>query len=144
MGNGVFALVSDKDYARVNQYKWYLLKERQRRGGPYARRNKPTHMYMHNFILGVKGVDHKNHNGLDNRRSNLRRATQSQNNANQGLRRNNTSGAKGVSWDKVNRKWLVQIRKNYRRCTIGRFDSIEEAAKAYNRKAKELFGEFAK
>ncbi len=88
-------------------------------------------------------VDHINHNGLDNRKSNLRLCTGSQNIINCFLIKSNTSGYKGVSWDKKNKKWLVVIRVNGRKTHIGRYACIKEAAFAYDVEAIKYHGEFA-
>ena len=74
---------------------------------------------------------------------NLREATKSQNAVNSKIRRNNTSGFKGVSWHKDNRKWCARIRFNNKRIHLGSFNDINEAKNAYNEKSIELFGEFA-
>lgn len=92
-----------------------------------------------------KGViDHINGDPSDNRFSNLREATQSQNCANARKSKNNTSGVKGVHWDRVNKKWRATIMHKRRQITIGRFDTIKQAAAAYEAKAAALFGEFAR
>jgi hypothetical protein len=97
---------------------------------------------MHNVILNVKGIDHKNRNGLDNRRSNLRLATKGQNAANAPAR-GGSSRFKGVSWDATRRKWRVQIRVNGTTRTLGRFLKERDAAEAYREAALEAWGEFA-
>lgn len=88
-------------------------------------------------------VDHKNRIPSDNRWSNLRVATRSQNNANVGLKSHNTSGVKGVCWDRSRGLWLAQISVDTKRMHLGRFSSKEEAAAAYARAAIQHFGEFA-
>lgn len=88
-------------------------------------------------------VDHINRVRSDNTRDNLRIATRMQNMANQGIRKNNTSGYKGVNYDSRRKKWYVQIRDKDARITFGSFDTPELAAIAYNEKAKELHGDFA-
>ena len=89
-------------------------------------------------------VDHINGDSTDNRIANLRIATNSQNSMNRGLRRDNTSGVKGVSWSKKMRKWLVHIAVDGRLMHIGLFDTIEEAKAARIEVAKRLHGEFAR
>ena len=98
---------------------------------------------MHTLIAGVKGPDHVNSNGLDNRRINLREASQAQNCANQRLHSNNTSGYKGVSRERAERRWKARICVKGRHIFLGRFDDPVEAARAYNEAALEYFGEFA-
>lgn len=145
---GKFALVSPEDFDELNQFKWYANKI----GSIfYAMRNtkgtdgKWRSERMHRRILkpvGGKEVDHINGDGLDNRRSNLRIATHAENIRNRKLNSNSTSGYKGVSkrWN----RWRARIKHNGVEYFIGHFDSPEAAAEAYNLKAIELHGEFAK
>lgn len=91
------------------------------------------------------GIDHKNGNPLDNRISNLRPASQRENSRNTRIRSNNKSKFKGVSWDKINRKWVARIREpNGSYLNLGRFDAPELAGAAYETAAKLKFGEFAR
>lgn len=133
-----FALVDDDDYDLVLNYRWYLKTDGI---GKYAQTKiNGKWVTMHKLITGDKNLDHKNHNGLDNRRSNLRRATQSSNMANARLKPGK-SGYRGVQPHKG--KFKVVVTKDYVKHYLGLFQSIEEAAKAYNNKVTELFGEFA-
>lgn len=96
-------------------------------------------VYLHCEILGIKGIDHKNGNGLDCRRENLRPATDQQNN--RAFRRKTsgyTSSFRGVSWNKNHLKWTAQIQPNRKSHHLGCFKSEIEAAKAYDNKAVEL------
>lgn len=89
--------------------------------------------------------DHINHDTLDNRRDNLRICTVSQNNMNRKKSRKTQSSIyKGVCWYARSRKWIARIKYYETKYHLGYFDSEIEAAKAYNNKARELFGEFAK
>lgn len=146
-----FALVDDEDYERVAKYKWSAYISTRT---VYAHRNfwingKYTNVRMHRFILNApKGtpVDHKNGEGLDNRRSNLRYCSLSQNQGNRRLQKNNTSGYRGVSFKKdcPLRPWRVEFQFQNNVIHVGQFATKEEAACAYNAKAKELFGDFAR
>lgn len=127
------ALINKEDLNIVKQHKWYLNK------GYCATMIKGKFTFLHQFLAG-KGHDHVNRNKLDNRRINLRKATQQQNVYNTGLRKNNTSGYKGVS--KLNTGWKARINMNGTHYYLGRFKTKEEAAVEYNRAAKFFFGEF--
>lgn len=146
------ALVDDEDYERLSKFSWHA---QMARGGlyEYAVRSYRyagewrTRM-MHWDILGVKWVDHINGNGLDNRRSNLRKATRSQNHANSrkwgsGNNRRTTSRYKGVMWDKREGRWRAAITVQGRRVHLGYHASELSAARAYDKAAVEHFGEFA-
>jgi hypothetical protein len=87
-------------------------------------------------------TDHINHDTLDNRRSNLRICTALQNQWNRKLSRTNTTGRVGIYWEEDRQKWRATITRNYKAYRLGRFDSMEEAAEAYDAKARELRGEF--
>lgn len=93
-------------------------------------------------IKNTKNVDHINNNKTDNHATNLRWATTSENAMNQKLSTANTSGHKGVSYDKRRNKWAVQIILNGKKIYLGRFDDIADAVHARKKKAEELFGKF--
>jgi len=88
-------------------------------------------------------IDHINQVKYDNRRVNLRACTRSQNAVNRGIQSNNTSGYKGVFWHNKNKKWRATINHKGKLFSLGCFDDIKEAAKAWNVKALEIYGEFA-
>lgn len=146
---GKVALVDDADYPKVAKYKWFLRKEKYT---GYAARSykKPDGrvgvIRMHRLILDAPShldVDHINGNGLDNRRCNIRLCTRQENVWNTRARHGKTSRYKGVCWDKASKKWKAQINIDGKKHSIGRFTKEKEAAKAYQKKAKEAFGEFA-
>jgi len=137
------ALVDTADFEWLNQWNWTALPNSM--GGFYAKR-RSSGIYMHRLILDCnkwEQADHRNHDTLDNRRSNLRRAVGSQNHRNQKIRSNNRSGFKGVSWDKVKNKWYASIRIHGKTKALGFYRSKEIAARVYDEAAKSMFGEFA-
>jgi hypothetical protein len=148
--NGGVALVDDEDFDELNKYKWFSHKEKYT---TYAWRHirKGSHQYgkikMHRQILNSEDnqlVDHINGNGLDNRRSNIRLCTSQQNQMNKVKSENCSSGFKGVSYHSQNKKWRATINFNRKQISIGCYPSEKEAAIAYNNRAIELFGEFAR
>lgn len=148
---GQFALVNDEDFEKVNQFKWCADKYKDTF---YAHRriesNKNSKkIYMHRFIMGAsKGfeVDHINGNGLDNRQINLRVCTHKQNIINQKMRKDNTSGYKGVSLSKKYKypRWRANIGVDGRQKFLGYYSNPEKAYKAYCSAAREIFGEFVR
>lgn len=151
---GKVAIVDDDDFDWLNQWKWCVTKGRT--GGDYAARNSSkklgkSHLILmhraiwehhHGLILKGFEIDHIDGDGLGNRLVNLRTCTRSQNNANQRKTRG-LSSFKGVTWNRNNRLWKAQIQYEGRQINIGHFESETEAARAYDAKARELFGEFA-
>lgn len=146
---GMVALVDDEDYAMLMSHKWRSMKSKN--GTLYAVRNVQVNgkwgsILMHRLVMDAPPgteVDHINMNTLDNRKENLRVCSRSENSCNRPANANNTSGYKGVSWDKRNKKWVAQIRRDKKIIHIGYYDDAEEAARAYDEKAKGLFREFA-
>jgi hypothetical protein len=144
---GKVALVDDCDYELLNEHKWSAAKSGKTF---YAVRvdGKKTTIHMHRLIIGlVKGdgikVDHKNHNGLDNQRENIRVCTNTENNRNQQTQgRVKSSQYKGVY--KSANKWCAKIVVTRKNIHLGRFSCELEAAEAYDLNALKLFGEFAK
>lgn len=143
---GRVALVDDEDYELVMRHCWRVLEQKipghqvrsYARASAYRDGNRTT-IYMHALIAGYPHPDHIDHDGLNNQRANLRRASGSQNMGNQRPRVNKTSRYKGVNWDSHRQRWRAQImRKN-----LGRFAIEEEAARAYDAAAVAVWGEFA-
>jgi HNH endonuclease len=95
-------------------------------------------------LLRTEDVDHEDLDPLNNRRGNLRIATRSQNCANKGKHQDNSSGCKGVYWNKQKRKWVAQIGVNNRKEYLGQFDALEEAALAYAEASKKFFDKFSR
>jgi len=110
-------------------------------------RNYRAHQLAWLYMQGEWGrplIDHRDGNPLNNRWSNLRLSSHTENAANRPRLRSNTSGFKGVSFDRRRGKWLAQIQKQGRRYPIGRYDTAQEAHEAYATAARLLFGEFAR
>ena len=148
--DGTPVLVSIEDAELVRSYKWHILQGHN--GKLYVVANtKPSMTYMHRLIAGTpRGMetDHINGNGLDNRRSNLRIATPSQNSANTGKPKRpngerHTSQFKGVSWDKSRGKWQAKITVARKCRNLGRYEVEADAARAYDNAAVEAWGQFA-
>jgi hypothetical protein len=146
--HGKFAQVDDADFEQISKYKWHSITNKS--GNNYAIcsikiNGKFKTTYMHRMILGVTEksdwVDHKDNNGLNNRRTNIRIATPSKNQANRIPFGN--SKYKGVCFNKNSKLWRTEIQKDGKRITIGYFKDEKQAALAYDLKATELFGEFA-
>lgn len=144
---GQVALIDDEDFETLNQFKWCAHKDPNTF---YAERvqTKPIRktIKMHRLIMSVPigfEIDHKDGNGLNNQRNNLRICTRSENQMNRRKKENSSSIYKGVSFHKREGKWRAVIMINGKYIGLGDFDSEVEAAKAYNTKAIELFCEFA-
>jgi len=143
LSQGRFTKISDQDFTRARKFKWHY--RQFRKGQWYVARTitvdgKQKNIFLHCFIMGVKGVDHRDGDTLNNQRRNLRRATTAQNA--QAFRRpksRGTSKYRGVYWHSTNRGWAAQICKTY----LGMFSDPVSAAQAYDRAAKKRFGKFA-
>lgn len=147
---GGFALVDDTDFEFLSQWKWTVRNGYSARTvylGGGRKNQKSKHIYMHSLLNETPNgmeTDHINRNKLDNRRENLRTTTRQQNSCNRVLQDNNTSGFRGVSWNRQRNKWMSQIkafRKNY---YLGLYSNKNDAARAYDKAALNLFGEFSK
>jgi hypothetical protein len=155
LSQGYVALVSDRDYGRVSKHKWSVHITRNKNGSIktiYATRGVWLNgfcsaRWLHRVILQVSNpkikVDHKNRNGLDCRRGNLRMATYSQNTSNTKLYSSNTSGFKGVAWNKQNKQWVAYIYVDNTRIHLGYFLDKNKAAKVRDTAAKHYHKQFA-
>lgn len=139
---GKVALVDDEDFSRVSALKWYAWRGQD--GNWYARASANS-KYMHRFVRAdIRGmVDHRDGNGLNNQKQNLREATDSQNQANRRKRRPTSSQFKGVNWHEGTQKWRAQIKLLGKSRHLGLFLTESGAARAYNDAARLIFGEFA-
>lgn len=141
---GKVAMVDDGDFDYLNRFRWYAQKSKRTY---YAiRKQNGKSILMHRLILGIDDrkilTDHRDHNGLNNQKINLRASTALQNACNKIPKINGTSKYLGVSWCRQTNKWQSHIRHKKSK-NLGRFDSEIDAAKAYNKAAIELHGEFA-
>ena len=140
------ALVSPEDYERVSCHPWYLGAKYVQRVPWQPKGISRTTILLHRFVLSAlsgKHVDHINGNPLDNRQENLRFATSAQNQRNRRMITTNTSGYKGVIWDRNRHKWSARVKLSSKTFYGGLYDSIVDAARAYDVLALKLHGEFA-
>ncbi len=147
---GQITLIDREDVSKMEGYNWRI---QTGKGGKIYVVGYPVGFWsqlilLHRFILNPPkhlDIDHRNGNGLDNRKSNLRICTRSQNLANQVRQsRSKTSSYKGVYLSKKDGVWVSKIKTNGHRIFLGRFNSEFFAALAYDKAAKEIFGEFAR
>lgn len=137
---GKWVLVDIEDFEKVSKYKWYLS------SSGYAIAYSGGRVWMHRFLINPPknlDVDHINGDKLDNRKSNLRPATRGQNLHSRPKLITNSSGFKGVFFEKSCSKWRAQIHCKGKKFHCGVFKTAEEAARAYDRYALKLFGPFA-
>lgn len=147
---GLFTTVDDCFYEELSKFKWQALKVGKTFYATrkvFKNRKTVAWFYMHRVIMGATEssvhIDHRDNDGLNNVCSNLRVSTKAQNGMNRGPNKNNKSGFKGVCWGAKQKSWTAQIKFERKMIPIGNYDKIEDAAFAYNEKAKEYFGEFA-
>jgi len=145
---GKTAVIDDEDHPLIAQHKWHAVFDHKQRW--YANTNvrvegKRRSLQMQALILGTKGGDHIDGDGLNNRRSNLRVATPLQNARNKSKKKSPSSCPhKGVTWNKRAGRWKAVICANYKEIHLGYFTDSVEAARAYDTAALKLHGEFAK
>lgn len=145
---GYEMLVDDEDYLFLQSFKWYAVPSGN---SVYAQADSIGRAHRvvaqrAGILIDGQQIDHIDRNGLNNRRENLRAATAKQNRRNSRKyqrSRGTSSSYKGVSWHAARNKWQAHIKYNKSKF-LGRFDSEIEAAKAYDKAARELFGEYAR
>jgi hypothetical protein len=141
LGEGLYAYVDAEDYDRLSQRHWRFC------NGYAGRQEKGKLIFMHHQILSPspgKVTDHISGNKLDNTRANLRNVTPGQNVHNKAKHFGSASIYKGVFYEKRRHQWQARIYLGKRYFFLGRFDTEVEAARAYDRGAVEVFGEFAR
>lgn len=145
---GKVALVDDEDFKWLSQWKWQLKTDRS--GNQYASRMQSGPNGVRKLVLmhivvkpPPEGMinDHRDGNGINNQKQNLRAATRSQNCMNRRSRKQH--GFKGIAFQKNLKKWTASVRTKGKYYHLGVFGTAREAAEAYNAKAVELFGSFA-
>lgn len=151
---GLSCIVDDEDYEFLMQWKWqaapnggghFYAARRSRLSDGRKSGERQTMILMHRVLAATPKdmvTDHINGKTLDNRRSNLRVATHTQNMQNRAKRKNTSSAHKGITWDGTRRKWAAVLQANNRTFFIGRFAREEDAAEAYAARAAKEFGEF--
>lgn len=149
--SGMLAIIDAADVPLVTRHRWTVHKDKRSRTF-YAQRverknGKQRHIFMHRMILGLTDrkvyTDHENHNGLDNRRTNIRIATAQQNAFNKRAATHGLSQYKGVSWSKSHSKWQVTFTYNRKLRWVGSFDKEIDAATAYDNAVSAYHQQFA-
>lgn len=155
LSKGYVAVIDATDVPIVDGYNWCAKIDRRSDGtvrSVYAVRNskhdgRNTLVHLHRVLLcapeGLE-VDHKDGDGLNNRRSNIRLASRRENQRNQRRNTSNSSGVKGVSFYKSRAKWHARIKRDGKRFHLGFFASLEEAASAYKQASAQMHGEFGR
>jgi len=161
ISRGLETKIDDEDYRRIKSVPLNYRSKALRWQATYTPSDKKHNYYvsktinykkwkLHRYIFYLRGIDiegkeidHINGDTLDNRFSNLRIATSSQNKVNRMVRSDSKSGYKGVEYHNMNKNWIAYIVKNGKKTHLGVFDTKHKAALAYNRAAIELWGEYA-
>lgn len=143
---GKEAIIDGIDYAAISKHKWYAFKSKRMWYAATNINKRPVS--MHRFIMNVLDskifVDHKDHDGLNNKRDNLRLCSLSQNHCNRRSAHNKKySKYLGVYWDNSKMKWTAKLRKDKLLYSLGTFKLENDAAIAYNNAAVKHHGEFA-
>jgi hypothetical protein len=150
---GYVALIDDDDFELVSAHKWSAIVHRNPSGSVYVYAHRTVvidgrqvQLRLHRFLMDAKPgelVDHKDSDGLNNQRHNIRHCTRTQNNVNI-VHPHKQSKCGFIGVHAYRRKWRARISVANRRVHLGLFETPEDAARAYDRKAIELHGEFAR
>lgn len=148
LNKGYFTKIDSEDLPRVSEHKWRVTTvDKYNKPRAVSSLNGRKILLLSRFIMNApdgKVVDHVNGDTLDDRKSNLRVCSQRENLFNRKLNKNNHSGYKGVFWSGKHNKWLSQLQTNHKVYYLGLYSDKVKAAEAYDRKAIEFFGEYAK
>lgn len=138
-----------EDYDLIKDYSWYVKKDERGKEWSYVVANNPEKtpcfIRLHRLVTHCppdKVVDHFNHNTLDNRKENLRICERAENSQSQRLRPDNTSGHKGVYWDKSRNKWMANIMAFGQYHYLGRYEKYEDAVAVREAAEEKYFKEF--
>jgi len=148
--SGKTAIVDDADFDRANRISWYAARRSNKWYAAHMdtdETGKHIIILLHRWLVGATPdieVDHKNGDGLDCRKDNLRVCSHAENMRNMKRHRDNSSGYKGVSWHSQTKQWRAKICLNYKTYHLGLFDDPIDAALAYDKASKSLHGVFAR
>lgn len=136
-----------EDYELVSKYKWYVHTNGYVRASIYDKNTKEiTQILLHRLVMNADKdviIDHISGERNDNRKRNLRNADYSTNMMNSGISKNNTSGVRGVNYDKDTGQWRVRIQVNNKRISLGSFRDIDKAISVRQQAEEKYFGEYA-
>jgi len=156
LSRGLFAIVDAIDYDWAMQWKWCAMRGKYTYYAMRGIHRSVNNNHFHKGFLMHRGIakraklkksrlyDHRDGNGLNDTRSNLRPCSFSMSNGNTRKRKFCTSSSKGVCYDKSRKRWIGYISINHKTKFLGRFKTEREAARAYAKEAKIIFGEFAR
>jgi len=145
-GADMYCTLSTSKYDLVKMHRWYANKGFNTFYCVAHISNSKgirTLLKMHKILLTSELVDHVDRDGLNNQTHNLRPCTRSQNASNRGILSNNTSGHRGVFWNKETNRWRALVRVNYKMKHLGYFENIKEACKTVEEARKRYFGDFS-
>lgn len=142
---GKVVLIDDQDRELLLPYKWYaaMFRKTWYAFASEAGESRPRNLYMHRLIMGMPEgleVGHVDGDGLNNRRDNLRLATHMQNLTNQRVNAANTSGYRGVTWNKRRMQWMAQTKHFGKHIHFGYHDNLVDAAVAYDKGMRAIHG----